>query len=69
MSIELNVTGMSCGHCKAAVEGALRKVTGVKAVQVSLEQGKAQVEGDHVEVQALIAAIIEEGYDAKVASA
>ena len=69
MSIELNVTGMSCGHCKAAVEGALRKVSGVKAVQVSLEQGKAQVEGDHVEVQALIAAVIEEGYDAKVVSA
>jgi copper chaperone len=69
MSIELNVTGMSCGHCKAAVEGALRKVSGVKAVQVSLEQGKAQVEGDQVEVQALIAAVIEEGYDAKVASA
>jgi copper chaperone len=69
MSVELNVTGMSCGHCKAAVEGALRKVSGVKAVQVSLEQGKAQIEGDQVDVQALIAAVIEEGYDAKVASA
>jgi copper chaperone len=69
MSVELNVTGMSCGHCKAAVEGALRKVSGVKAVQVSLEQGKAQIEGDQVDVQALITAVIEEGYDAKVASA
>jgi copper chaperone len=68
MSVELNVTGMSCGHCKAAVEGALRKVSGVKAVQVSLEQGKAQIEGDQVDVQALITAVIEEGYDAKVAS-
>jgi copper chaperone len=69
MSVELNVTGMSCGHCKAAVEGALRKVSGVKAVQVSLEQGKAQIEGNQVDVQALITAVIEEGYDAKVASA
>ncbi len=68
MSVELNITGMSCGHCKAAVEGALRKVSGVKTVEVSLEQGRARVEGDRVEVQALIVAVIAEGYDAKVVS-
>jgi copper chaperone len=69
MSIELNVTGMTCGHCKAAVEGALQKIDGVKAVRVNLEHGKAIVEGDHLEPNALIAAVIEEGYSAQVAAA
>lgn len=69
MSIELNVTGMTCGHCKAAVKGALQKLEGVKTVQVSLEQGRAVVDGDHLEPNALIAAVIEEGYGAQVAGA
>ncbi len=69
MSIELNVTGMTCGHCKAAVEGALQKLNGVKAVSVNLEQGRAVIEGDHLEPSALIAAVIEEGYSAQIAGA
>jgi copper chaperone len=69
MSIELNVTGMTCGHCKAAVEGALQKLDGVKAVSVNLEQGRAVIEGDHLEPNALIAAVVEEGYRAQVAGA
>jgi copper chaperone len=69
MSIELNVTGMTCGHCKAAVEGALSRLEGVKAVQVSLEQGRAVIEGEHLELSALIAAVAEEGYGAQIAGA
>jgi copper chaperone len=69
MSIELNVTGMTCGHCKAAVEGALQKLDGVKAVSVNLEQGRAVIEGDHLEPNALIAAVVEEGYSAQIVGA
>ena len=69
MSIELNVTGMTCKHCKAAVEGALQGVNGVKTVSVNLEGGKAVIEGEHLEPQALIAAILEEGYGAQIAGA
>ncbi len=69
MSIELNVTGMTCGHCKAAVEGALQKLDGVKTVSVNLEQGRAVIEGDHLEPNALIAAVADEGYSAQVAGA
>ena len=65
MQTELNVTGMSCGHCVKAVEGALKAVPGVEGVQVSLEGGKATVQGDAA--QALIAAVKEEGYGAEVA--
>jgi copper chaperone len=67
MNIELNVTGMSCGHCKAAVEKALKSVNGVSAVEVNLEQGKARVSGDQINTDALIVAVVDEGYSASAA--
>lgn len=69
MSIELNVSGMSCGHCKTAVEDALKKISGVQEVRVNLEQGKAVVEGENVDTSLLIAAVIDEGYSAQVVAA
>jgi copper chaperone len=69
MSIELNVTGMTCGHCKTAVENALKQVSGVTGTLVDLANGKANIEGDHVNTDALIAAVIEEGYGANLAGA
>jgi copper chaperone len=63
--IELQIEGMSCGHCKAAVEKALAGVQGVsRVVEVNLESGRAVVEGKTT-AEALIAAIAEEGYEAK----
>ena len=44
MKTELNITGMSCGHCVSAVEKALKTVPGVQDVQVTLQPGKAVVE-------------------------
>jgi copper chaperone len=67
MSIELNVTGMTCGHCKAAVEKALKSVSGVNTVEVNLEQGKARVSGDQINTDALIVAVVDEGYSASAA--
>ena len=64
--IELNVTGMTCGHCKAAVEKALLAVPGVERADVDLEAGKARVEGDP-DPGALVDAVEDEGYDAAVA--
>jgi copper chaperone len=69
MSIELNVSGMTCGHCKAAVEGALKKITGVNGVEVNLEQGKALIQGENLDTSQLIAAVIEEGYSAQAVAA
>ncbi|SMB84219.1 CopZ family metallochaperone [Deinococcus hopiensis] len=65
--IELNVTGMTCGHCQAGVTRALRSVPGVQDAQVDLKTGKAVVQGD-AEPQQLIAAVAEEGYSAQVAN-
>ncbi len=58
----LAVTGMSCGHCVAAVQKALCAVPGVESVAVSLESHSALVVGG-VPHQA-IEAIREAGYEA-----
>jgi copper chaperone len=63
--IELKVTGMTCGHCEAAVEKALAAVPGVERVlKVSRDEERVVVEGA-VDVAALIAIIEEEGYAAE----
>ncbi|MBU0500780.1 MAG: cation transporter [Gammaproteobacteria bacterium] len=63
--IKLKIDGMNCGHCKAAVEQALKGVAGVGAVQVDLEAGEAAVEGD-LDAAALVSAVEDKGYDARV---
>ena len=41
-----NVTGMSCAACQQHVEKAVRKVPGVKNVNVSLLTNSMNVDGD-----------------------
>ena len=66
--VELKVTGMTCGHCESAVDKALAAVPGVtRVVKVSREEERVVVDGD-ADLQALIAAIEEEGYEAEVAA-
>ena len=36
----LDVRGMTCGHCKISVEGALKGLEGVSAAEVDLNSGK-----------------------------
>ncbi|ANC76043.1 copper chaperone CopZ [Fictibacillus phosphorivorans] len=63
----LNVEGMTCGHCKAAVTNALNELDGVKNVVVHLETGKVEVEVDASKVTdaKMREAIEEQGYDVK----
>jgi copper chaperone CopZ len=63
---KLHITGMNCQHCAQAVDEALAEVAGVDGVEVSLERGQAQVAGD-ADVESLIAAVAEEGYQARMA--
>jgi copper chaperone len=62
--LELKVEGMTCGHCAGAVKKALEGVPGVTEARVSLEEGKAWVEGQ-ADPSALAAAVAEEGYRAQ----
>jgi len=63
--ITLDVTGMSCGHCKASVEGSLNALDGVSNVEVDLDNGKVKVTYDEDKVQQikLREAIEDQGYD------
>ncbi len=44
--IELPIEGMTCEHCVRTVTGALKKVEGVRSVDVSLADRRAVVESD-----------------------
>lgn len=55
------VTGMTCGHCVAAVNEEVAKVLGVRAVEVALP-GTLTVDGDGFTDAAVRAAVDEAGY-------
>ncbi len=60
----LNVEGMSCGHCKAAVEGELNRLPGVQRAEADVERGTVEVSYDEATVSTgdLEGAIEEAGY-------
>jgi copper ion binding protein len=64
MQTTLKVTGMTCGHCVAAVTKALEAIPGVEKADVSLEKAQAVVSGE-ADPQAMIDAVKEEGYEAE----
>jgi copper chaperone len=59
-----NVADMSCGHCKAAVEGELNRLPGVERSNADVERGIVAVRYDQSRVsnEQLIRAIEEAGY-------
>lgn len=63
-AIELEIIGMTCDHCKRAVENALIAVPRVTSVVVDGPNGRATVIGGS-NVEALVEAIRSEGYDAQ----
>ena len=60
----LKVSDMSCGHCKAAVEGELNKLAGVEYSKADVEKGIVEVsyDEDKVSTEQLKDAIEEAGY-------
>lgn len=62
--IVLIVDGMTCGHCTARVEKALKELTGVSDAQADLESKRVTVKTDGtVEKEAMVSAITEAGYE------
>lgn len=59
----IKIEGMSCNHCKMAVEKALKAVAGVESAQVDLEKKQAEVTGS-AKLADLHAAIEEAGFTA-----
>jgi copper ion binding protein len=56
------VPGISCDHCKHAIEGEVGKVTGVDDVDVDIEQRTVTVNGA-ADDSAVRAAIDDAGYE------
>lgn len=61
----LDVPGISCSHCKMAIEGAVGVVVGVQQVVVDVSEKSVTVDfdADQVPLAALEAAIRDEGYE------
>lgn len=58
----IKIEGMSCGHCKAAVEKALQAVAGVETAVVDLEKKQAVVTGNAA-MEAMREAVEDAGYE------
>ena len=58
----IKIEGMSCGHCKAAVEKALKAVAGVETAVVDLEKKQAVLTGNAV-MGAMREAVEDAGYE------
>ncbi len=63
MKMVLLVEGMSCGHCKKAVEDAVGKLDGVEKVSVDLESKKVEIEGSDLDEKEIKEIIEDAGYD------
>lgn len=61
---QIIVEGMSCGHCKAAVEKAVNALPGVRAAEVDLANKTLTIEfdGKQVTLENIKEAVDEEGY-------
>ena len=64
--LKLNVAGMTCSHCVAAVTRAVNAVPMVESVGVDMERGEVTVMGQP-DAEAVRDAIIEEGYEVRLA--
>lgn len=63
--LTLEVTGMKCEGCANAVDAALERMEGVRRVEVTLDDGRAElVADDGLAADDLVAAVEEAGYGA-----
>ena len=60
---QLNIKGMSCGHCVASVRKHLEKIAGVEIDEVTIGQAKVQYDETKVKRSDLTHAIEEAGYN------
>ncbi len=66
-TLNLKISGMSCGACVGHVSRALQATPGVTNAVVDLASQSARVEGENLDVEQIKAAVEEEGYEAEVA--
>jgi copper chaperone len=57
------VPGVSCEHCRHAIESEVGQVAGVERVTVDLDAKTVTVSAEPLDDEAIVAAIDEAGYD------
>ena len=68
-TVNLTVSGMTCGACVKHVEKAINSIAGVQKVEVDLASGAVKVEGNVSQhIKEIIAALEEDGYLAQVST-
>lgn len=63
MEKTIKINNMTCEHCSAKVENALKSVNGVEEVKISLFRKKAIVKGENISEEALRKSITDAGYE------
>ena len=67
-SMSLSLRGMHCASCVTTIEKALSAVPGVVGASVNLGTGRAEVHGNGLDADRLVAAVRASGYDAEPAA-
>jgi len=62
-TLSYSVPGVSCAHCRRAIEDEVSQVHGVDAVDVDLDTKTVTVSGEPLDAAAIVAAIDEAGYE------
>lgn len=66
-TMNLTISGMTCGSCVKHVEKVISSIEGVQSVSVDLAAGTAKVDGTFPNgVAPILAALEEDGYRAQV---
>ena len=63
--ITLSVPDISCGHCKASIEGAVASLDGVARAEVSVNDRTVEVAYDpaQLDLAAIVSAIDDQGFE------
>ena len=66
-TVNLIVSGMTCGACVKHVEKAINSITGVVQVEVDLASGEVKIEGNVLQhVKEIISVLEKDGYPAQI---
>lgn len=66
--LRLEIAGMSCGGCIAAVRAALSNVPGIQVQDVSIGKATISIDPAQATVGTVIDAVQDAGYDAREAA-
>jgi Cu+-exporting ATPase len=68
-ALDIDIGGMTCASCVARVEKAIKAVPGVVDASVNLATERAAVRGPALDLQAIVAAVEQAGYEARQSGA